>query len=511
MNYFYDELEKRGLGYTLQGTPFQPIAPRNSQRFANMIVKIVEENLRVFIDADCDPDGHFSALAIKYMFDKIGYTNYVVGRHTHKRHTIRKQEMAEVVNGGFDAIIIVDSSTNDMDLINYIVSCNKLCAVIDHHTPDYTFEQYPAGAIIINPLLECIESPVIYNKLSAGALCALVCDWTLIAKFGIKRNTELYLYGFITLYSDICDMSNGYNIAFVRAYQNVSVFNSDIIQFFWDEKYSHFDRNFVSFNLVPRINALMRTEEFDILHKLFFDFESIEDKDALRAEIEEIYQTCKKYVQTLVPRCKVEQHKHYAVVYMPEDVEPEARNFTGLVANQYATQYNQTAICLFPTSAVEFNGSVRDPYSRDMLGIFKSLCYAAGHGPAFGVEISRNALDSMKLTLDMLDDVFSKKQQDVILLSWDNRRDPADIDAEMRAMAVYNEFGGQGLPKALGIVTIQKNFKIYKKSGKYYTVYGGGHIYKCFVDVLDVGDILLVSPTSNGPDYQLMVNAVKYK
>ncbi|MEG2262851.1 MAG: hypothetical protein RSC43_00070 [Clostridia bacterium] len=509
MNCFYDELNKRNLGYVLNGTPFKPIAPKNAERFANLVVKIVEDNLKVFIDADCDPDGFFAGLNIKRMFDLIGYKNYSVGKHTVKRHTIRKQLMANIINEGYDVIIITDSSTNDMELIEYIVGCNKFCVVIDHHHSNYTFEDYPAGAIIINPQLESVVSTVIYDKLSAGAICALVCDWVLTSKFGLKRNIELYMYGYITLYSDICDMSNEYNIAYVRAFQNLTVFDSDIIRFFWDDKYSHFDRNFVSFNLVPRLNALMRTEEFEILHKLFFEFDSIEDQVELRQQVEDIYQTCKRYVKELVPRCKTEQHSNYTIVYMPDNVEPEARNFTGLVANEFANAFNQTCMCLFPTSKVEYGGSVRDPYSRDMLGVFKSLCYAEGHGPAFGIEIQKKSLDSVKLVLGMLEDIFIKKQEDIIFIPWDSRRDTNDVESEMLAMAQYNEFGGQGLPKALGVITIQKQFKIFVKP-KIITVYGGGHVYRCFVNALDVGDTMLVSPTCNGADYQLVVNSVKY-
>ncbi len=509
MNYFLEELQRRNLGYVIDGTPFQPIAPKNTERFANLILKAVEENLRVFIDPDCDPDGYFSALIIKRMFDNIGYTNYVVGKHTSKRHTIRKAYISGIINEGFDVIIIVDSSTNDMELINFIVDCGKLCAVIDHHSPKYSFAQYPAGSIIINPMIEYVESTIIYNKMSAGAICALICDYTLRSKFNCRNNTELYMYGYITLYSDCCDMSNQYNIAYIRAYQNTQIFSSDIIQMFWDETYSHFDRNFCSFRLVPRINALMRTESFDLLHKLFFDFESIDDIETTKNLIEEIYVNCKLYTQELVSKCTLQQHKNFSIVFLPADAERSARNFTGLVANQFASQLNQTCICLFTTSQAEYNGSVRDPYSRDMLSVFQPLCSAAGHGPAFGLEIPSSSLPSLIMMLDALEELFQDKQQDIIVIPWDNRQSQDDVASEMQSMSEYNEFGGQGLPRALGVMTILRNFKIYPKP-KIVTVYGQGHRFRCFVSALDVGDTMLVSPTSNGAEYQLIVNSVKY-
>lgn len=507
MNQFLSELGRRNLGYVLDSTPFRPIAPRNSDKFANLIEHAVKNNLKVFIDPDCDPDGYFSARIIMGIFKKIGYTNYEVGRHDRKRHTLRTAYIAEVISRGFDVIIIVDSSTNSMDLINYIVDCGKMVAIIDHHNPDYQFEDYPHNAVIINPLLEDNGVGIVYNKLSAGAICALVAAYTLRTKFGIRSAMDLYLYGFITLYSDICDLSNPYNIAYIRAFQNQQLINSDIISMFMTE-YSHFDRNFCSFNIVPRLNALMRMEEFEMLHTLFFETEKIESLSQFKEDIDKIYYKCKAYVEHLVSRCTVDQHKNFVIAYIPEDEDPVARNFTGLVANRVADTYNQTCLCLYSATSIDYAGSVRDPFSRDMLNVFKPLMYAAGHGAAFGIEFRKNKLDEIVMLLDTLDDMFVERQEDVIIIPWDNHTTD-DVKAEMQSMAEYNEFGGQGLPKAIGVMTIGKNFKIYP-GPKMTRVYGNGHKFTVFLNALAPGDTMLISPTVNGSDYQLIVNNVKY-
>lgn len=507
MNTFVSEIQKRNLDYVLQGNKFQKIAPFNSDRFANLVEKIVNDNLRVYIDPDCDPDGYFSGLIVKRMFDYIGYDNYVVGEHDVKRHTIRQSFMTNLLMQGYDVFIIVDSSSNSMDLIKQILSFGKQLAIIDHHVTAYRFMDYPEDCIVINPKLDAHERPVIYDALSAGAVCALVCDYVLTTKFKHTSNQELYIYGFITLYSDICDLSNAYNIAFIRRFQNLELLGSDMLQMFWNE-WTHFDRNFVSWNLVPRLNALVRTEHFDILHKIFYEFDSIADPYACYDEIEAIYQDCRVYIKELVPRCKVTQYRNFAVAMLPEDVERKAHNFTGQVANTIASELNQTVICLYSGSPTRYNGSVRDPYSRNMLSIFQPLCSAQGHGPAFGVEMAKSALPSIVSTLTALNDLFVEEQQNVMLVNWDGRS-KSDVAQEQRVMAEYNEFGGQGLPKALGVVTVKPTWRIFR-STKLISVYGDGMKFTCFVPSVQAGDVLLVSPTLNGSDIKLMVNNVSY-
>lgn len=507
MNTFVSELQRRKLEYVLLGNTFKKIVPMNTYAFADMVQTIVSNNLRVYIDPDCDPDGYFSGLVVKRMFDYIGYTNYVVGKHDVKRHVIRQSFIANLLQQDFDAYILVDSSSNNMELINRVSSSGKLLAIIDHHETEYRHYDYPQGVVIINPKLDAKERSVVYDKLSAGAICALVCDYVLTTRYEHTSNHELYIYGFITLYSDICDLSNPYNLAYIRRFQNLELLGSDMLQMFRNE-WTHFDRSFVSWRLVPRLNALFRTERFDMLHQLFYEFESIDNPYSYCEEIDEIYQDCRQYIQDLVPRCIVTQHKNFALVMLPEGVERKAHNFTGQVANHFASELNQTVLCLYSGSPSKYNGSVRDPFSRNILDIFQPLCYAQGHGAAFGVEIDKMMLPSIISTLNALEDLFVEEQQNVMLINWDGRT-KSDVLQEQRVMAEYNEFGGQGLPKALGVVTVKPSWRIYR-STKLINVYGDGMKFTCFIPTIQPGDVMLVSPTLNGSDIKLMVNNVSY-
>lgn len=507
---FKEKLLSKNLGHLLTEHTFRKIVPQNSAKFAATIKRIVDENIKVYIDPDCDPDGYFSAKIMQTMFDILGYSNYVIGRHTVKRHTLSMAYTASLLREGFGAVMLLDSSSNSMDIIKYISERDVICICVDHHTPDYKFSDYPESAVIVNPKIDALYvNECIYDQLSAGALCALLCDYTLQTQFHLAAPREVYLYGVITLYSDICTMNNAYNVAYVTQFQNTQIIDSPLIKLFWDFKYSHFDRNYISFNLVPKLNSLMRMEKFDLLYSLFFEENQI-DFSEMSAKILAIHADCKEHTAKLINRCTVEQNDLFAVAYMPTDVVPLDRNFTGLIANHFASSLNQPVICLFPQSPMVLGGSVRDPFSRNLLSLFKTVCYAAGHDAAFGVSVNRVALPTVLTALKNAKDFFNEINDNVIMCNWNNKAvSKEDLLAEMQLMANYNEFGGQGLPKAIGFITVPNNARIFRNDS-YTAVYFDGFKFTCFTTAVDIGDTLLVSPTLAGSSYQLLVNNISY-
>ena len=58
---FMSILQQRGLDYVVDDIKFQPVVPQNGKKFANLLNRIIKENLSVYVDYDCDPDGHFAA------------------------------------------------------------------------------------------------------------------------------------------------------------------------------------------------------------------------------------------------------------------------------------------------------------------------------------------------------------------------------------------------------------------------------------------------------------------
>lgn len=501
---FISALRARNLEYVVDRQLFKPIVPQNGKRFAELIKRIVDENLRVYVDYDCDPDGFFSFRILMKMFELCNFTNYTYTKHTVKRHVLSESFVWNLSQEKYDVVFILDSSTNDMNAIKTLTDAGSIVCVVDHHESHYKFNDYPPSAVIVNPRIDRLYQDVVYDCLSAGAVCSLLCAFTLKTVFNIQAPTDMFLYGVVTLYSDIMDLSNAYNIAFISRYMNTQLISSPVIKLFWNEAYDHFDSSYISFKLIPRLNALFRTENFALLQKVFFSTEDL-DYDALAEQIEEIYKYTKQYTEFLVSSCNVLfETPTLLTVCIPQQEKAYTRNFTGLVANKFASAANKTTICFYDCSAQKYTGSVRDPFSRDIRVICSSCCYAEGHPAAFGIEISKS---QSNIVLPIISDAISALSQDnqnLIIMNWD---DNPDFKKDLQLMAEYNEFGGQGLPAALGALTIKPYFKIHRDPKKK-MIYGDGEKFICFAPTVDTGDVMLIKPTLSGSDYKNIVNNV---
>lgn len=501
---FIDVLRAKNLEYVVNKQVFQPIVPLNGKKFAILIKKIVDNNLKVFVDYDCDPDGFFSFRILMETFDLCGFTNFDYTRHSVKRHVLSDSFVWNLSQQKYDVVFILDSTSNDMETISTLADKGIIVCVIDHHESAYAFEDYPETAVIINPRIDMKYHDIVYGELSAGAVCSLLCTYTLKTEFGIQAPIDIFLYGVITLYSDIMNMSNEYNIAFVSRYLNSQFITSQIIKLFWDERYDHFDSSYISFKLIPRLNALFRTDNFALLQQVFFSNEDL-DYESLAVQINDIYNYSRKFTEELMNDCVIlYEDDNLLVERIPEQRQAYSRNFTGLVANKLASAVNKTVMCLYDASDVKYSGSVRDPFSRDIRAICCACCYAEGHPSAFGIEIDKSQMNIILPMIASAIKSIATVNQNVIIMDWDG--DPA-YKNDMQLMAEYNEFGGQGLPVALGALKVKPDFRLYRDAKKT-VIYGNGEKFICFAPAVDTGDVMLIKPTLCGSSYKNMVNNV---
>lgn len=505
---FIDKLHDRQLEYIVNTPVVEGRVPLNVNRFIDLVHRIVQNNLKVYIDPDCDPDGLFSGLIIKKMFDRIPYDNYVVGKHLKKRHGLDEPYLVSLIQSGFDVVIILDSSSNELSNIKFLTDNGVEVAIIDHHNTDNIFRDYPEDCIIINPKIDSRFKTAEYSELSAGAICALVADCTLSAGFDKIYNDDLYLYGYITLYSDSCDMSNLYNINYIKAYRNSQELPKLISMFM--TKYDSFNRNFISWRMVPRINALIRNEHFDFLYKLFYDDSYlVTNADSAMQYIDSVYNSTKDQKRVLADLCSIDDRfKNIVVGILPLDGEPIRSNYTGLVASMLAERYDKAAICLVRIDSNTYRGSCRDRFSRDLQSTFKNYCYAKGHGPAFGIEIPVYELESVLQNIDKHDEIFTEHANS-IFVNWDNmNRDSDDVYAEAEQMADYNEFSGNNLPEAYIVTTITDKYRITQtRYGQKATV-AGRFCFESFKWPLHTGDLVMVRPTLGKDQIKFTVEGV---
>lgn len=496
---FYEELEKRNLAQLMFGTPFKKVVPMGGKEFLLMIQDIVENNRSVYLDEDCDIDGYLSVLTLKTMFDVLGHKNYEIPTHVYKRHGVGIDAIGAMMRENkYDYYIITDSSTNATDIFDLFLEHPEVkCICIDHHISSTDRNKYRnTNVLLINPKLDSLEKgqETLLHHMSACGVVSLLVEFVMRKlypdKYDDMRGAH-WVYGYITLYSDSCKFS-WYNIAYARRVVESHFPYPPLVDMFMNQ-YSTLNRTFVSWTLAPRLNALLRAEYFSIAHDVFYDPEKAKSQGIVEF-IEKVYQESKAFVSNLVITTRVVEKENLVIGYLMDTAR--VRNYTGLVASELSTKYNKPAMVLLLTSQDMYEGSVRDLYSRNLLEVFKTVIYAEGHPPAFGVKIKKDEAEDIIYLLDNLLRKISSDNEGIILLDWScyTCKDKALLE-DMQLMTEYNEYSGQGLPVAYASVPIRSNMVI-KHGPKVTRIRWGSSIeLLIFGRYISEGDTAVVEPS----------------
>ena len=455
---FLNYLKEHKLEWLIQPPKPKKILPRNAHRVYLKVMQAIQNNEYIWIEPDCDPDGFFSAKCWQYTFDKLGYQRYKIGKLSSRRHKVSKSKMESVLAEGFTTIILVDSSTNEVDLIDMI--CNYRTPsgkevqllILDHHNGKYSWDRYPENCTLVNPKLEPSDLP--YYEVSAGVVNAMVCDYILFRN-GYQRNRELDIFGYLTMYSDNCAVADPYMAGYMRTIMNNNSDIPSILQIFWDD-FSAMNRNFISFKVVPLINALIRMNEFDMVDQLFFHTHEIADKNLFLNQIMEIKKQSAEVVEYLMSIMEVMILDDTMVVgRVPSLLDQKYYNFLGFVAMKLADKYKKIALCVYLDPNTDmFVGSARDYLNRDILSQFTTFFEdSAGHDSAFGVVIDRSKLH-------IVQEIISKESLEEKIDFVDFNHKELTTNKEIYYMAIYNEMAINKIPKARLKINITGDFSL---------------------------------------------------
>lgn len=455
---FLNYLEEYKLEWLISPPKARKLLPRNAHQVYLKVMNAIQNGEKIWVEPDCDPDGFFSAKCWQYTFDKIGYRNYQIGVLSSRKHKVSKKKMLDVLEQGYTTIILVDSSTNEVDLIDTICNYRTQSGqevqllILDHHNGKYSWDRYPENCTLVNPKLEPQNLP--YYEVSAGVVNAMVCDYILFRN-GYQRNRELDIFGYLTMYSDNCAVADPYMAGYMRTTLGNNTDIPSILQIFWDD-YSSMNRNFISFKVVPLINALIRMNRFDMVDQLFFHTHEIADKSYFLNQIQGIKKESANVVDYLMSIIEVENRSDAMVIgVLPSDLNPTYYNFLGYVAMRLAEKYKKVALCLYlDTNTEMYVGSARDYLNRDILSEFTTFFEeSAGHDSAFGVVIEK---EKLHIVPEIISQASLTMKQDYV----DFKFDDLSTIKEIYYMAIYNEMAINKIPKARLVIKISGDFSL---------------------------------------------------
>ena len=393
----------------------------------DQIKTVGKDNINIAILVDPDGDGFTSgALMYNYLHDKLGIKHIKTLLPLTKDHGISafyKKNAFSYSWNKFDALILPDSSSNDLSTIASLYENYDIVSyVIDHHIlendiEDFVFNnKYQKFFKVVSDQLSIDQK--ITREFTGVGMSWLFCkriDELLTKDYQeLEENSHINvnLYLDLVAIGQISDVSDtreeDLHIIVMTGLNNL--YNNLLTQFAKEKPLSCIKD--VQFSIVPMINAVSRIgekEDREILIQALTnqDREFLVTKKRknkatghfeLRSERQNIYeyavdmlQRVKRAQDSIVKKAisemsdKNEKIDPVIVRTLPDKYDI---GIAGLIANKIQGKYHLPALVVNS----ELRGSARSPRRygnlKDVLSDFDSVNYALGHQQAFGVSIS---------------------------------------------------------------------------------------------------------------------------
>lgn len=492
---FYEYLNDNNMRDILEPKSFKFPTFSTESKVYGYLDDIILNNRKVLIEGDYDVDGITCGLVISDYLKALGSRNHEIFRYKSRTHSIDRYAMFQAIQGNYDYFIIGDTGSSDMEVIERVVQMGIKIIILDHHQSIYGYDDFPEEVAIINTTFENLLLKKDVYQLSAGALCYCV-----MAKYAKQNGIELkseIAHALVSLYADSVDMSNELNRGIY--WEAVQFERSELpicLQHFMND-YTVFGRRYIDYWYAPRINALFRSENLNLINLYFFEDLDTVGRSSVIEEIENTYVNIRDMIDKVSDVVKVEELKNYVFCNLRcvDDFmsieDNKLYNYTGLIANKLSSRYKKVAIVLCETVKC-YKGSVRDLYGRDYLHTFMQFCKAGGHNPAFGFTLPLLEYSRFLATLRRLDlhgyQYKTCSTQQIIEECDDLEPDSTLIED----MGLYNDFVGGSMPTAY----IRKQYigNIKQQYSQYYYCYAWGPYRIQSNYTLDFGTMMLLKP-----------------
>lgn len=437
--------------------------------------KHFEQNDKIAILVDCDPDGYTSAAMI-YMYIKKQKIDYPVSYIIHNNN--KAHGLAKMNDGDFEIpidtklLILPDSSSNDRTEMNEIMSTGIDVIVLDHH--EIESSDVACDAIIVNNQ----SSPRYANKAFSGA--GIVYEFLkALDEVNWTDNADDYLdLVALAQISDIMDLSSFSTRYYVNRGLN-RVTNPMLSALIEAQEYSmngKINPTTIAWFVVPILNAMIRIgsyEERELLFRAFIgDYEEFDYKKRSGEIVKEnIYDRAARLCKNAKGRQDKMRDKLYENLITEVDLEDkvviiQADNadpgIVGLSAIRLSDNIKRPVVILRDIADDMLGGSIRN-YDNSPIEDLKELLNSTGlfkcqgHSNAAGAEIKKENLPLVKQLLNnQLKDII---YDDIYLC--DFLLDAEELDVQfVTDMDKYDWVWGTGVKEpyvAVTNITVSRN------------------------------------------------------
>ena len=343
---------------------------------------------KIALYGDYDVDGLMSLMICEKTLSLMEHKEFFLYPYYSRTHEIDFNLLNFCLSRKINIVVICDTGSNNMDLLNKFCAYGIRCIVLDHHVTPYAYDDFPKECSVINTFVD--EHYFGINNTMCGASVVFCVCTALLDRYDISYDIGyLAIYALLAQYADAVPMDTDFG----KELYSLAINRKSVprcVDYFM-ESYSEITRRFAEYTFAPKINAIFRREQFSLINKLFL--EPAPDAFLLVNQIKELHVSTLELVDVMLERLAEtwEDVNGIVVVSLTPLLNLDISNnfilnHKGRIANKIANIEGKPCICVCD-SGKEIEGSFRDLEGRDFLKYFSPLYKAGGHPPAFGFSI----------------------------------------------------------------------------------------------------------------------------
>lgn len=413
----------------------------NDKVFLDFKDKLVEnKDKRFLIVGDYDFDGISSTTIIKRLFNYLNInSNFYIPSRLKEGYGLNDNIVKIARENNFDCLFLVDNGIVCNEQINLANSYDLKVFIIDHHE----YQKLPDAFSIIHSAL--VDKK--YKDLSAAGLCYL------LSTLFYKDDLSLTLAGISTI-SDVMSVV-GFNRFLILEAMN-KLKGGTITKLNELNDNEPFTYESLSFNVIPKVNAISRMEPLGNPNLLVKFFNEESNQEYLKF-INDINEYRKKETKRMV-------NEAYHLIN-DDNIQILSSNtfkegLCGVLASRFNHSLNKPIIVLSESSN-EFKGSGRSSENFNIYDAFKNFEHFSsfgGHSQAIGLSFDKKYLVEFKSFVKNLE--IKEEEKDAFVVDTNN------IDLNIIEEIEKLEPFGASFKKPLFVIK-NENYKKIIINGKY--------------------------------------------
>lgn len=463
----------------------------NSDIAIEMIKYHLDTKSNIVIHTDVDVDGLGSCYIARSALIALGANGRIATMiNKEKEHGIKQKHVDFLNQYNIDLVIILDSSTNE---IEYIKQLNCDVIVVDHHevlTDSLCGNTSNGKYIIVNNMISNTKKKSYHNIVlpEYEADSNMSCGVVIYELFRLYNNIygnikdyesrQLEQWAGVTLITDVISLDNSRNQYYIDKTVNTLNIEPSLntMKLALNKYQKYLDKSFIGFSLAPALNRAIRagksSEALDIvLHR--------------PQDIKELM-VYKEYQNDIV-KSAIHGAEEYETFVIKDITNTSiSKNYCGLIATKLCNEKNKNAAVFIMNNEIaegSFRGRLNDIDYRQYFQDKIPGIYAQGHKAAFGFKVG---LEELKMLMSKLNELELEGVKKIYFSIGDvpqKYKGIYHIDSfeEFRQSGALWKLGMANsklaTTEAINIIALYNWQQPYKKEPKYmmYDIYG----FKC--------------------------------